>query len=211
VSSVRQRISAEERRTRILEGALRVFAERGYAGASMTAIAESAGITPAVIYDHFSSKAELQITLLDAQAKALMEAVGRALAEAPQALDERLRTGVDAFFRFVQQQSPAWWLLFRDPPSQPDIAAAYSRIQSEATAGIVAFLRESAPPELLTRPEAERDLEMFAQLLRTAQNGLAAWWHEHPEMPRADLVDRVVEFAWLGLERVAGGERAERG
>ena len=177
----------------------------------MTAIAESAGITPAVIYDHFSSKAELQITLLDAQAKALMEAVGRALAEAPQALDERLRTGVDAFFRFVQQQSPAWWLLFRDPPSQPDIAAAYSRIQSEATAGIVAFLRESAPPELLTRPEAERDLEMFAQLLRTAQNGLAAWWHEHPEMPRADLVDRVVEFAWLGLERVAGGERAERG
>jgi len=75
--------------------------------------------------------------------------------------------------------------------------------------GIAAFLRDSAPAELMRRPDAERDLEMFAQLLRTAQNGLAAWWYEHPETPRADLVDRVMEFAWLGLERLAGGERVE--
>ena len=124
-------------------------------------------------------------------------------------LSKRLRAGVDAFFRFVEQRGFAWWLLFRDPPSQPHIAAAYGRIQTDATAGIAAFLRDSAPAELMRRPDAERDLEMFAQLLRTAQNGLAAWWYEHPETPRADLVDRVMEFAWLGLERLAGGERVE--
>ena len=87
------------------------------------------------------------------------------------------------------------------------MAAAYARIQANATQGIAAFLRQSTPPEMLAQPDAERDLEMFAQLLRTAQNGLAAWWYDHRELPREALVDRVVEFCWLGLERVASGER----
>jgi AcrR family transcriptional regulator len=208
----RRRISAEERRGRILDGALQVFARRGYEGASMVAIAEAGGITPAVIYDHFASKAELHVTLLEAQADELMSAVGTALAEGPDTLGGRMRAGVDAFFAFVEQRGFAWWLLFRDPPSDPAIAEVYGRIQSEATAGIAGMLREWAPPGLLDQPHAERDLEMFAQLLRTAQNGLAAWWYEHPDTPREALVDRVMEFAWLGLERVASGERhAPRG
>jgi hypothetical protein len=44
---------------------------------------------------------------------------------------------------------------------------------------------------------------MFAQLLRTGQNGLAAWWYEHPGTPRAALVERVLEFCWTGLERLS--------
>lgn len=173
----------------------------------MADVARAAGITPAVIYDHFSSKAELHMTLLQRQAEELMSAVGSALESAPEDPEARLRAGVDAFFSFVEQQGFAWWLLFRDPPSDPDIAAAYGRIQQGATAGIAEFIRAAAPTSFLDDPEADRDLEMIAQLLRTAQNGLAAWWYEHPQTPRAVLVDRVVEFAWLGLERVAAGER----
>ena len=206
----RRRISAGERRTRILEGALQVFARRGYEGASMVAIAEAAGITPAVIYDHFSSKAELHVTLLETQAAKLMTAVGAALGDGPGELSQRMRAGVDAFFAFVEQQNFAWWLLFRDPPSDPAIAEVYMRIQSDATSGIAAMLREWAPPGLLDQPDADRDLEMFAQLLRTAQNGLAAWWYEHPHTPREALVDRVMEFAWLGLDRVSSGQRFAR-
>lgn len=185
-----------------------MFAQRGYADASMTAIAEAAGITPAVIYDHFPSKADLHRTLLESQAEGLLGEVASAVAAAPEGPEERLRAGVDAFFRFVEDREFAWWLLFRDPPSDPELSVAYSRIQSNATAGIAQLLRASAAPELFDRPDADRDLEMFAQLLRTAQNGLAAWWYEHPDTPRDVLVDRVVEFAWLGLERVASGESA---
>lgn len=177
----------------------------------MVEVARAAGITPAVIYDHFPSKAALHMTLLESQARELMSAVGKALESAPEELDARFRAGVDAFFTFVEQQEFAWWLLFRDPPSDPKIAAAYGRIQQDATAGIAQFIRSAAPRSLLEGPEADRDLEMFAQLLRTAQNGLAAWWYEHPETPRDVLVDRVVEFAWLGLERLAAGERRAAG
>lgn len=170
-------------------------------------VARAAGITPAVIYDHFSSKAELHMTLLQSQAEELMSTVGSALESAAEDPEARLRAGVDAFFRFVEQRGFAWWLLFRDPPTDPEIAAAYGRIQQDATAGIAVFIRATAPSSLLDDPDAERDLEIFAQLLRTAQNGLAAWWYQNPGTPRAVLVDRVVEFAWLGLERVAAGER----
>jgi AcrR family transcriptional regulator len=207
VAGKRQRLSAEERRERILEGALEVFAQRGYQEASMTAIASAAGISPAVIYDHFPSKAALHMTLLESQAAKLLASVGAALADAPKDRRERFRLGVDAFFAFVEQQGFAWWLLFRDPPTDPEVAAAYGRIQQGATLGIAAFIREGAPRSLLDHPDADRDLEMLAQLLRTAQNGLAAWWYEHREIPRAVLVDRVVEFCWVGLERVAAGER----
>jgi AcrR family transcriptional regulator len=173
----------------------------------MTAIASAAGISPAVIYDHFASKAELHMTLLESQADKLLASVGAALAAARDDPQERLRLGVDAFFAFVEQQGFAWWLLFRDPPTDPTVAATYGRIQQGATLGIAAFIREGAPRALLDHPDADRDIEMFAQLVRTAQNGLAAWWYDHPEIPRAVLVDRVVEFCWVGLERVAAGER----
>jgi AcrR family transcriptional regulator len=206
----RTRLRGEERRERILDAATRLFAERGYSEASIAEIARTAGITAAVIYDHFASKAELHLTLLETQAEALMAAVGSALASAPEEPEARLRSGVDAFFAFVEQKGFAWWLLFRDPPSDPDVAAAYERIQGSATAGIAEFIRASTPASLLDDPHADRDLEMFAQLLRTAQNGLAAWWYEHPEVPRAVVVDRVMEFVWLGLERVAAGERREQ-
>jgi AcrR family transcriptional regulator len=211
VDSDRKRLSAAQRRERILDGALQVFAERGYSDASMTAIAEAAGITPAVIYDHFDSKAKLHVTLLDREAGSLLAAVGTAVDAAPEGIGERLRAGVDAFFAFVEEREFAWWLLFRDPPHDPAIARAYARIQQDATRGIAAFLRTAAPPEVLARADADRDLEMFAQLLRTAQNGLAAWWYEHRQVPREVLVDRVIEFAWVGLERVASGERPAGG
>ena len=173
----------------------------------MAAIARAAGITPAVIYDHFPSKAELHRILLETKTERLLTSVGDAVVAAPESLEARLRAGVDAFFAFVEQQNFAWWLLFRDPPGDPDVAAAYGDIQRGATEGLAALIRQSAPPELLERPDAERDLVMFAQLLRTAQNGLAAWWYDHPDTPREVLVDRVMELCWLGLERVSAGER----
>jgi AcrR family transcriptional regulator len=203
----RRRLRAEERRERIVEAAMEVFAERGYQEASMAEIARAAGITPAVIYDHFSSKAELQILLLEAQTDELIAFVGSAVGGELEDTATRMRVGVDAFFTFVEEHPYAWRMLFRDPPTDPEILSTYRKIHRRATAGISIFLRASAPEGLLDDADAERDLEMFAEMLKMAQNGLAVWWYEHREVPRAELVERVLEFCWLGFERVAKGER----
>jgi AcrR family transcriptional regulator len=203
----RRRLSAEQRREQILRAAMEVFAARGYQEASMVEIARAAGITPAVIYDHFASKAELQITLLERQTEELLVFVGSAVAGDFEDTGERIRVGVDAFFTFVEENPYAWRMLFRDPPTDPAILSTYRRIHQQATAGIALFLRASAPSDLLDDPQAERDLEMFAEMLKMAQNGLAVWWYEHRDVPRRELVDRVLEFCWLGFERIAAGER----
>jgi len=203
----RRRLPAEERRDLILRAAMEVFAERGYQEASMAEIARAAGITPAVIYDHFASKAELQITLLERQTEDLLKFVGAAVAADFESTEERIRVGVDAFFEFVEENPYAWRMLFRDPPTDPAILSTYRRIHRQATAGIAIFLRAGAPDSLLEDPEAERDLEMFAEMLKMAQNGLAVWWYEHREVPRSELVERVLEFCWLGLEQISEGRR----
>ena len=203
----RRRLSAAERRDQILRAAMEVFADRGYGEASMSEIARASGITPAVIYDHFASKAELQITLLEQQTSELLAFVGGAVAGEFASTEERMRGGVTAFFQFVEEHPYAWRMLFRDPPTDPAILETYRRIHSQATAGIAVFLRLGAPREMLERAGADRDLEMFAEMLKMAQNGLAVWWYEHQDVPREVLVDRVLEFCWVGLERVAAGER----
>lgn len=207
-AKARRRLPAGERRERILRAGMEVFAARGYQEASVAEIAAAAGITPAVIYDHFSSKAELQITLLERQTDELLAFVGSAVAGDFGGTAERMRAGVDAFFEFVEEHPYAWRMLFRDPPTDPAILSTYRRIHQRATAGIAIFLRASAPDALLGEPQAERDLEMFAEMLKMAQNGLAVWWYEHREVPRSELVDRVLEFCWTGFERIAAGERA---
>jgi AcrR family transcriptional regulator len=204
----RRRLAPDERRELILGGALRTFAERGYEGASMGEIARAAGITPAVIYDHFPSKAALAIELLGRQTEELFDAVGAALAAAPQHPAAQMRAGVEAYFRYVEEHPAAWRMLFREPPADPEVAAAYRRLNARATQGIAAFMRAGAGDSLAGEEDPERALEMFAELVKVAQNGLAAWWYEHPEVPREEVARRLLEFCWEGLAaRAEGGGR----
>jgi AcrR family transcriptional regulator len=202
-----KRLSAEERRRRILDGAMEVFAERGYHGASMIEIARRAGITPAVIYDHFASKAELHNLLVDEKTDEILAFVGAAVTGAGEEPARRHAAGIEAFFTYVESHPFAWRLIFRDPPADPDIAAAHSRSQQRATDAIALMVKDGAPDALRDDPDTDQTAEIFAQLLKTAQNGLAAWWYEHREVPREVIVARVVELTWIGLERVVRGER----
>jgi AcrR family transcriptional regulator len=204
----RVRLRPQERRALIVQAATEVFARRGYREASMAEVAGAAGITPAVIYDHFPSKADLQIELLEDVNERLLAQVGAALAEAPEEPAERMRRGVDAFFRFFEDHPDTWRLLFRDPPSDPRILEVYEGIHQNATSGIAELLKANAPAELFADPSAELRLEMLAQLLKTAQNGLADWWYDRREVPRERVVEAVLDFCWLGLERVAQGDRS---
>jgi AcrR family transcriptional regulator len=206
VAKKKRRLSADERRELVLGGAMRVFAQRGYEGASMGKIARAAGITPAVIYDHFGSKAELAIALLERETEALLRFVAEALDVAPRRQAEQMRAGVDAFFRYVEEHRFAWRLLFRDPPADPAVAAAYRELNGRATAAIAVFLQSGDSGALAGYKNPEQTAEMFAEGLKTAQNGLAAWWYEHPEVPREEVVERLLELVWTGLERVAASE-----
>jgi len=199
-----RRLSSEDRRERILQGAMRIFAERGYEGASMAQIAGAGGVTAAVIYDHFESKRQLHALLLEGQTEALLAHVGRALRGVGPDPPERMRVGVDAFFEFVEQHPFAWRLIFRDPPANPEIALTHTRIHRHATEGIAMLLAHSAPQSLRNGPDGQQTIQMYAELLKMSLNGMAAWWYEHPSLQRDVLVQHVLDFCWSGLANRLG-------
>ena len=194
----RRRLSARERRARILEAATEVFAEHGYEAASMGEIAARAGVVASVIYDHFGSKRELHIELIRLHGEELIRrSITDVGAETPREIQ---RVAIDAYFRFVEEDPFVWRFLFRDPPADREIADVWRALHDRATAGIAGLLRAGWPEEdlplALPRETAEWMLAVAAQ---SATNGLARWWWEHREVPREHVVELAMALLWEGF------------
>ncbi len=199
-TSTRRRLSASQRREALLDAAIEVFASRGYHGSSIDEIAQAAGISKGLIYEHFAGKKALHAALVEREIADLFARL-QANARSGRTGADRLRGGVEAFLGFVEERRDAWRMLFRDA-ADPEMVEMLDRVEEQAAGVLVALMEEDAPAG-----ESREDLEVFARLLSGALQALANWWLEHPEVPRAALADRVMEFAWLGLERRRDGRR----
>jgi AcrR family transcriptional regulator len=207
IPPARKRLSAEDRRSAILDAALTVFARYGYNGASIDEIAQAAGISKALIYEHFPSKRDLHVSLLERHTQEIFVALGRT-ADTADPGDVRLRNGVQAFFEWVETHPHAFRLLFRDT-FEAEVADVLTRLQNQAT-GAIAALIAAEPAQLpagVEPAEFALGVEAMAQQLSGSVQSLAVWWQQRPELGREWLVDRVMDYAWVGLERVRSGER----
>jgi len=203
--TVRRRMSAADRREQILAAALEVFAAGGYHETTLDAVAERAAVSKALIYEHFSSKRELHTALLTRYERDLLERVTAATAAAEPG-EPRLRAGVDAFLRFVEERREAWRMLFRTL-EDPEIADLLGRLQEELAAAIAALMAADARLGMSGDAAAELEVEMIARLLAGAAPSMANWWDEHRQVPRERLLQSFMDFAWVGLERLGAGER----
>ena len=111
MSEVRQRLPAARRRSQLLEVALERFAADGFHRTSMEEIAEAAGVTKPVLYQHFGSKRTLYLELLETVGQELLDEVadGAAAEDDPY---QRVLAGFRAYFRFVCERTSAFQLLF---------------------------------------------------------------------------------------------------
>lgn len=192
----RRRLSAAERRERILAAAQEVFAQRGYHGSSLDDIAKASGTSKALIYEHFESKQQLHELLIQEHAGELAK---RFTANAAAGLlgEERLRAGIDVFFAWVEERREAWQALFRDS-ADPELAPLIDRLQAQATGAIVALVPGGGAGDGVDA----QAVEMYAQITSGACQALANWWAEHPDVPRSVLVDRVMDVVWAGMSRL---------
>jgi AcrR family transcriptional regulator len=198
--SKRKRLSADERRGVIENAATEVFAERGYTGASIDAIARRSGVSAPVVYDHFASKLDLHRRLLERHRDELV-AVWREHLLTDEAPERRIPRAIDAWARYVEQHPYAWKMLFRETTGDPEAEA----VHREVLAGSRAMLA----PLVTAQPGAEglADAEMAAELIRSGLTGLALWWQDHPEVAREQIVATALNVLWVGFERLGRGER----
>jgi AcrR family transcriptional regulator len=203
----RRRLTAEERRTGILDAALAVFSESGYHSASIDDIAREAGVSKALIYEHFASKQELYADLIARNARELTQRIGAALVGVElESGSSRLAIGLDAFFAFVEERRDAWRMLFRDV-ADPETATVVNRMLEQVTAEVTVLISQDPGARELDSAEDRRALRLLAEMLVGGTQSMANWWTSNPEAPREQMVAIAMDFAWLGLERLSRGER----
>jgi AcrR family transcriptional regulator len=195
----RKRLSAEDRRAAILDSALEVFSRRGYNGASIDEIATAAGISKALIYEHFPSKKDLHVSLLERHVQDIFTRLA-VTADTKDPGEVRLRNGVNAFFEWAETHRDAFRLLFRDT-FEPDVAAVLDRLQNQATGAIAALMASDPGLQGDNDLDLALSIEAMAQQLSGGVQSLAIWWQSHPDIEREWLVDRVMDYAWVGLKR----------
>jgi AcrR family transcriptional regulator len=195
--SPKTRLRAPERRELIVEAALDEFALRGYEAASMGRIAEAAGISRTVLYDHFPSKQSLFVSLLRDQHRALLAHMEAGLVrEAP--MEERMRATFDGYFAFAEEQPRSWRLLFPDhPPVDAEAAEEQGRCRTESNRLLAAMLVADAHRAGID-PASDVGRMVFT-IHQAALFGLVRWWETHPEVPREDLVEATMQALWVGL------------
>lgn len=195
----KKRLSAGERRERILGAATGLFAQRGYADAPIDAIARAAGVSPPVLYDHFASKLALYEAVLDSHFAELRAIWARfPVAELS---GESVAASFDAWFAYVEANPDAARILFREP-TVADAAAVHRAVSERSRALVLQPLLGTAAtaPLAATGP----DLEMTWVVLRGVLQGLALWWVEHPDVPRERVVATAFGTLWRGWGSALG-------
>ena len=194
------RVPRAVREKQLVELGEELFAERGFAKASMDELARRAGVTKPVIYELFGSKEGLFEACLEGLAMRLAESIAEAARGADQAggdggrgpdPEARLRAGGLAFLRFAAENRVAYELLYEGRFSDAAV-----RVRKRQAALILELMREIAVDDV-----DPRELELAANAVNSAYEGVAHWMWDHPDVPLGQLADWTVELLLPGLRR----------
>ena len=194
----RRRISGGERRESILALTSQAFAERGYDGVRTAELAKSAGVSEALIYQHFRTKAELYRAAVDRSADILQDRLTTAVG-ASGAAGERLELAVDAFLEYVSDGSNAWRVLALHV-SDPELADYQRGLRTRATSALADLL--AADPRTSGNGLTRAQLEQLSEVIVGGAEALANWWSQNPRAERAELASLLTGFAWSGFEQL---------
>lgn len=200
-------MTAAARREVIERAATELFAERGYHGAAMDAIARRSGVSVPVLYDHFASKHELHRRLLERHFAELRAVWAQHLA-ADDPPERRMARAIDAWFAYVQTHPYAWRMLFRETSGQPEVEAIHRDVAARSRGALLPLLAREPAAAAAGRSPAE--LEMLWEVFRAVLQGLALWWYEHQDVPREPIVATAMNTLWVGFERLQRGETWQR-
>ena len=185
------RVPRDVRRRQIVELAERLFAERGYAGASMDELSRRAGVTKPVVYELFRSKDGLFRVCVDRAIERMAESLAAGV-RAETDPEARLRAGGLAFLRFAAENRVAFDLMAMGGRFA-DQTASVRRSQAR----LIRQLMEETAPDGIDPLE----LEAAAYAVNSAYEGAAQWMWEHPDVPVERVADWIVELLNPGLRR----------
>jgi AcrR family transcriptional regulator len=196
-----RRLTGSQRQRSIVFAAAEVFALRGYEAARIEEIATAAGVSKALIYEHFESKRDLYAHILR---KGTLEHLERVLEAAAAGKDavERMELGLRAFLDFVAEQ-PEVWRVIEQEVSDPEIIALDQSQQKRSEHALAQLLAEDE--RMVQQDLSDEQLELLAVMINGASVRAANWWIENPSVEREAVLTVMMRLLWLGLQRISTG------
>ncbi|MBV8462543.1 MAG: TetR/AcrR family transcriptional regulator [Acidimicrobiales bacterium] len=212
-----RRLTADARRRQLFATALRLFAERGYSATTMDDIAEAAGVTKPLLYQHFDSKRALYLELMDVFAGVLVRRIVDATADA-EGPRQQVERGFAAYFALMVENEAAFRLLYgREAPADPELSEARRRVEETIAQAIDPLIDAGLDPEhrlLLAHSVvgmAEGAGRHWLERRQSSASGAAdgdngtaagATMDMDPALEAATLAIRLADLAWAGLRQV---------
>lgn len=186
-------MSADERRAQLLGIAREVFAEDGYHGAAMEKIAQRAGVTKPVLYQHFVSKKELYLALLESDMARLLTQVTDAIGTA-QTNPDRIQRGLRAYFDFIEANVDSFRLLFRETMGADlEFRECIDRFHDAAAGSIGSIIADETG-------KSDDLSELLARgVIGMSEAAASMWLDRKQQIDREALVADLADLAWRGL------------
>jgi AcrR family transcriptional regulator len=196
------RLPRSARRKQLLEAAQEVFVAQGYHAAAMDDIAERAGVSKPVLYQHFPGKLDLYLALLDMHCDAIVDRV-RAAMTASGDNKQRVAGAIEAYFDFVDHESEAFRLVFEsDLRNDPAVRERMERVEH----GCVEAITETIMADTgVSRSRAEL---LAAGLCGAAEIAARFWLAGGRHIQKGEAEALVAALSWRGIASfpLQGGE-----
>jgi len=182
------------RRAQLLEAAQEVFVANGYHAAAMDDIADRAGVSKPVLYQHFPGKLDLYLALLDTSCEAIVKATEAALGSTDDN-KQRVAATMHAFYEYVANAQGAFRLVFEsDLTNEPAVRERVDRVTQECAALISEVISADAG---LSK---EQSMVLAVSLVGMAQVSARYWLaSENPVLTQPQAADLVAGLAWRGI------------
>jgi AcrR family transcriptional regulator len=189
---MRARLPAPERRQQLLDTALATFARLGYHDASMNDIADAAGVTKPVLYQHFGSKRDLFLELLADLGSRLRSAVRDAVASAD-GPRKQVEAGFSAWFNWVDTNRDGFSVLFdSEARRDPEFAEQAARSKRQIADTVAEFIVADGLP-------SDRQRLLAYGIVGMGESTCRRWLDKEIDLDAEELAAQVSSLAWSGL------------
>ena len=187
------RLPRDERRAQLLVAALEVFTVAGYHSAAMEEIADRAKVSKPVLYQHFPSKLELYLAVLDLHIDSLVFAIQKAIA-ANRENSARVAATVEAYFGFIDSEGEAFRLLFESDMSvEPQVRERLNRMTYDCAAAVSAVI------SIDTGLGKEESMMLAVGIIGTVQTSARHWLDRDGKIDRRRATELVMNLIWRGI------------
>jgi AcrR family transcriptional regulator len=189
----RMRMTGKERREQLLEIGRSLFAQKGFDATSVEEIAQKAGVSKPVVYEHFGGKEGLYAVVVDREMSALLDAITGALTSTghPRQL---LESAAFALLDYVESSSDGFRILVRDSPVASSTGSFASLISDAASQ-----VEHVMVNQFKVRGFDTKHAPIYAQMLVGMVALTGQWWLDARKPKKAEVAAHLVNLAWNGL------------